>query len=62
MTPSLKLFIINDIRYGHLSMEDAIRLYDLSREELQMWQNDYYLHGFDGLKIKTLGSRRKKAA
>ena len=53
MTPWLKRFILEEIDRKILTEEAAIRLYDLSKEELNYWRSAYHKIGVEGLKIKN---------
>lgn len=53
MTPWLKRFILEEIDRKNLTEEAAIRLYDLSKEELNYWGSAYQKIGAEGLKIKN---------
>ena len=55
---SRKLYVIEAIRNGGLSIEDACALYSLTTEEILSWRVAYERHGVEGLKIKKLQTYR----
>ena len=57
---SRKLYVIEAIRNGDLSIEDACVLYSLTTDEVLSWRLAYDRHGVEGLKIKKLQTYRTR--
>jgi transposase len=53
-----KAAVVRAIRDGSLSVEDAVKRYMLSQEELAGWQADFERDGIAGLQLKSMRHRR----
>ena len=49
--PSRKAAVLNAIREGHISLEDACKRWRLSIEEIQLWQRAVDKVGTPGLRV-----------
>ena len=54
-----KAQVLEAMQAGALSFEDACERYMLSSEELKSWEEAVGRHGVSGLKVVSLGERRK---
>jgi hypothetical protein len=52
--PRRKAMIVNAVRDGVMSLEEACRCYELSVEELVTWQRAIETHGIRGLRVTRL--------
>jgi hypothetical protein len=52
--PRRKAMIVNAVRHGVMSLEEACRRYELSVEELVSWQRAIETHGVSGLRVTRL--------
>lgn len=53
-----KAQVVDAIRVGRLSIDEACRLYRLTVEELASWQRAFLRHGLAGLKVSRTGLGR----
>lgn len=51
---SRKEIVVNAVRHGLISMDDALRRYGLSEEEFEAWRNAVEKHGRAALKVTAL--------
>ncbi len=56
-----KVELIEAIRNGDLSLEDACNLYALSFDEIISWRVAFARHGVDGLRATQVPSYRRKS-
>jgi hypothetical protein len=49
-----KAVVVNAVRSGAISLEDACRRYELSVEEFHAWQRAIETHGVAGLRVTRL--------
>jgi hypothetical protein len=54
-----KFEIVEAIRNGHLSVEDACGRYNLTTDELVSWQVAYVRHGINGLRARRAQEYRR---
>jgi hypothetical protein len=53
-----KAEVLDAIRDGSLSLEDACALYTLTSDEITSWRVAYNRHGLEGLKVKNIQTYR----
>ncbi|SDY95123.1 Protein of unknown function [Jannaschia faecimaris] len=51
--------VVRGVQAGLITREDAIKIYDLSDEELDSWEHAMASHGKNGLKTTLLQQYRK---
>mgnify|MGYP003666598582 CR=1 FL=1 len=56
---SRKLVIVNAVKYGLISMDEACADYELSTEELNAWISATETHGPKALKVTSLAKFRQ---
>ncbi|SFR03892.1 DUF1153 domain-containing protein [Poseidonocella sedimentorum] len=56
---SRKAAVVNGVRYGLISRENAKERYGLSDEELDEWLNAVKVHGTDALKTTSIQKYRQ---
>ena len=61
-TAHRKAAVLKEIFAGELSVTEACARWELSLEELQSWQRDYYRYGLAGLKTTRLQAIREDEA
>jgi Protein of unknown function (DUF1153) len=49
-----KAVVVNAVRHGAISLEEACRRYRLSAEEFQTWERAIATHGVAGLRVTRL--------
>jgi hypothetical protein len=57
-TPGRKADVINGVRQGLLTIEQACERYRLSVDEYRAWERDFDSHGKPGLRITRVGIYR----
>jgi Protein of unknown function (DUF1153) len=58
-TPTRKAAVINGVRQGLLTLEEACERYHLSIDEYRAWERDFDSHGKAGLRITRVVIYRK---
>jgi hypothetical protein len=58
-SPKRKALVVNAVRSGVISLEEACRLYQLSAEEFLAWQRAIETHGVPGLRVTRLRMYRR---
>ncbi len=61
-TSNRKAEIVEAILIGQLSPADAIKQYELSKEELAAWMRDYLDHGLEGLRVTKSQRLRRRGS
>ena len=61
-SPHRKASVVNGVRSGTLSLDDACRRYQLSPEEFLAWQEAIDAHGIGGLRTTRLHRYRGRDA
>ena len=56
---SRKVTVVNAVRYGLISLKEALDAYELSEEEFDIWQSAAELHGLNGLKTTHIQQYRQ---
>jgi hypothetical protein len=59
-TPARKAGVINGVRRGLLTIEEACERYQLSIDEYLAWERDLDSHGKAGLRSTRVGIYRKR--
>ena len=57
--PARKAAVINGVRQGLLTLEEACERYQLSIDEYRAWERDFDSHGKAGLRSTRVGIYRK---
>lgn len=60
MTAARKEAILKGIQHGIIRAEDAMRIHQLSEEELASWATNFTLHGRNGLKATKVPPVRRR--
>ena len=58
-TPGRKAAVIEGVREGLLTVEEACARYNLSTDAYRAWERDYDSHGAAGLRATRVGIYRK---
>jgi hypothetical protein len=58
-TVTRKAAVIQGVRHGLLTVEQACERYHLSTDEYRAWERDFHAHGEPGLRITRTGIYRK---
>jgi hypothetical protein len=51
-TPRRKANVIEDVKRGHVTREQACQMHKISRAEFDGWLVSYTIHGVDGLRAQ----------
>ena len=54
-----KAAVVVAVRSGGITLEEACRLYQLSKEELLSWDRAFELHGLAGLRVTRIQQYRR---
>jgi hypothetical protein len=54
-----KAAVVAAVRSGRITMEEALRRYQLSEEEFLSWQRAFETHGFAGLRATRVQQYRR---
>ena len=58
-TPRRKAAVIEGVRQGLLTIEEACERYNLTIDEYRAWERDFDSHGKNGLRTTRVGIYRK---
>jgi transposase-like protein len=58
-TVGRKAELVEAVRAGRLTVEEACERYHISFDEFRAWERDYHRHGTPGLRITRVGIYRK---
>jgi hypothetical protein len=58
-TPGRKAAVIEGVRQGLLTIEEACQRYNLTMDEYRAWERDFDSHGKYGLRTTRVGFYRK---
>jgi len=54
-----KAAVVAAVRSGEVTLEEACRVYQLSKEELLSWDRAFELHGLAGLRVTRIQQYRR---
>lgn len=58
-TASKKALVVDAIRFGKITREEALKHYCMLEEELQSWERDLKVFGQKGLSVSRIKEHRK---
>lgn len=60
MFPQRKVVILEAISHGAITRAEAMETYNLSDEELSVWEERFQKHGKGGLKVSFVSAHRSR--
>ncbi len=60
MFPKSKVAILQAISHGVITREEAMKTYNLSEEELSVWEGRFQKHGKSGLMVGLTSTHRSQ--